>query len=115
MTDLFTATATPTPTGVLVRFAGQLDADTAPRARQVVADLALSRGALLVLDLGALEFCDSSGISVLLAARNAATAADAGIALVAVPARLSRTFALIGLDGVFATHATVADAVAAWS
>ncbi|WNV86339.1 STAS domain-containing protein [Umezawaea sp. Da 62-37] len=115
MTGRFTATARPTPTGVVLRFAGELDAAAAPEARRVIVGLVLERGQHLVLDLSGLAFCDSSGISALLAARNTAIAADAGIALVAVPPGLARTFALIGLAEAFATYPTVEDADSAWT
>lgn len=51
-----------------------------------------------------MEFCDSSGISALLAARSHALAAQADIALAAVPAHTLRVLGIIGLDQVFALH-----------
>nr|WP_275432096.1 MULTISPECIES: STAS domain-containing protein [unclassified Streptomyces] len=55
----------------------------------------------LVLDLARMEFCDSSGISALIAARNHVRAAHADIALAAVPAHTLRVLRIIGLDQVF--------------
>ncbi|MFE9420575.1 STAS domain-containing protein [Streptomyces griseofuscus] len=54
--------------------------------------------------LAGMEFCDSSGISALLAARSHALAAQADIALAAVPAHTLRVLGIIGLDQVFALH-----------
>ncbi|AWZ10132.1 hypothetical protein DRB96_40075 [Streptomyces sp. ICC1] len=48
-----------------------------------------------------MEFCDSSGISALIAARNHVRAAHADIALAAVPAHTLRVLRIIGLDQVF--------------
>ncbi|MEU0221804.1 STAS domain-containing protein [Streptomyces sp. NPDC006265] len=63
--------------------------------------LDLSPGQCLVLELSGLAFCDSSGITALLAARQHALAADADIVLAAVPANLLRVLTLVGLDQVF--------------
>lgn len=60
--------------------------------------LALSPDKCLVLDLAGLEFCDSSGITALLAARQHAHAAGAEIALSAVPANTMRILTIVGLD-----------------
>ncbi len=56
----------------------------------------------------------TSGVTVLIAARNHALAADAAIALAALPERLARIFRMVGLDQVFPTHPTARDAEHAW-
>ena len=53
---------------------------------------------LVVLDLARLEFCDSSGITALIAARNHAVAAGADVALAAVPADTLRVLRIVRLD-----------------
>ncbi|MEU0117560.1 STAS domain-containing protein [Streptomyces bobili] len=100
--------------GAVIELAGELDHHTAPQVRAALPGLDLGRGKQLTLDLGGLTFCDSSGITLLIAARNHALAANATIALVAVPDRVSRIFRLVGLDQVFPTHLTAQDAEAAW-
>ncbi|WP_411115476.1 STAS domain-containing protein, partial [Streptomyces sp. 029-5] len=55
----------------------------------------------LVIDLSGLEFCDSTGITALLAARQRAQAAGADMTLTAVPANTLRILTMIGLDRVF--------------
>ncbi|GHG12588.1 MULTISPECIES: STAS domain-containing protein [Amycolatopsis] len=107
----FSVTTVTTGTGAVVTVAGELDVATAPRFRAGVAALALARGQVLVVDLGGVTFCDSSGISALIAARNVAEAAGADIALAAVPARLSRTFGLIGLADFFPIYPSAEDAL----
>ncbi|MEU4247067.1 STAS domain-containing protein [Amycolatopsis sp. NPDC026612] len=106
----FSVATRPSGTGPVITVEGELDVATAPRLRAGIAALVLERGQLLVVDLAGVTFCDSSGISALIAARNVAEAAGAGVALVAVPARLSRTFGLIGLAGFFPTYASAEDA-----
>ncbi|MFD5630925.1 MULTISPECIES: STAS domain-containing protein [unclassified Streptomyces] len=103
-----------TPAGAVIELAGELDHHTADQIRAALPGLALRRGQQLVLDLDGLTFCDSSGITVLIAARNHALAADASIALAAVPERVSRIFRVVGLDQVFPTHPTARAATAAW-
>ncbi|MDQ7803568.1 STAS domain-containing protein [Amycolatopsis sp. A133] len=108
----FSATARSSGTGPVVTVTGELDVATAPRLRAEIGGAPLGSGQLLVIDLAGVTFCDSSGISTLIAARNVAEAAGAGIALVAVPARLSRTFGLIGLADFFPTYPSAEAAIA---
>ncbi|MEV6839746.1 STAS domain-containing protein [Streptomyces sp. NPDC051133] len=88
-------------TGPVLEIIGELDYGTAPRLREQVTALTLQPGRRLVLDLGGMEFCDSSGITALIAARNHAHAAQADIALAAVPAHTLRVLRIVGLDQVF--------------
>ncbi|MGW1826299.1 STAS domain-containing protein [Streptomyces eurythermus] len=81
---------------------GELDYDHAPRLRQLLATVALRPGRRLALDLGGMEFCDSSAISSLIAAHHHAQAARADVALATAPASTPRTLRIVGLDQVFA-------------
>lgn len=103
-----------TTAGAVIELAGELDHHTAPGVRTALAALDLHTGQQLVLDLGGLTFCDSSGITMIIAARNHAIAAHAHIALAAVPERVTRVFRIVGLHQVFPTHPTAQDAEAAW-
>ncbi|MGK3201484.1 STAS domain-containing protein [Amycolatopsis sp. MEPSY49] len=111
MTSPFSTSTESADTGPILTVRGELDVATAPRLRARIGELVLAAGQLLVVDLAEVTFCDSSGISALIAARNAAEAAAASIALVAVPARLARTFALTGLSDFFPTYPTAEEAV----
>jgi anti-sigma B factor antagonist len=110
----FTVVTRDTPAGPVLELAGDLDVATAPLVLQAVEALAPRAGQQVVVDLTGLRFCDSTGISTLLAAHNLAHAADAGLALAGVPRHLTRTLTLVGLDGFFVTHPTTAQAQAAW-
>ncbi|MFD9004771.1 STAS domain-containing protein [Streptomyces sp. NPDC059582] len=114
MTQLNVTTRT-TPAGPVIEMAGELDHHTAPEIRALLPGLTITQGQQLVVDLGGLTFCDSSGITVLIAARNHALGAHATIALAAVPAAVSRVFAVVGLDRVFPVHSTAQAAEAAWA
>ncbi|CAM5231056.1 STAS domain-containing protein [Streptomyces xanthochromogenes] len=88
-------------TGPVLEIFGALDYAHAPELRQLVSVTPLQPGQCLVLDLGGMDFCDSSGISALIAARHHAHAAGADIALAAVPVNTLRVLRIVGLDQVF--------------
>lgn len=89
-------------TGPVLHVVGELDYDQSAALRRQVDALVLSPGECLVIDLAGLEFCDSSGITALLAARQHALAAGADIALAAVPPNTLRVLTVVGLHQVFA-------------
>ncbi|MFD9479639.1 STAS domain-containing protein [Streptomyces nojiriensis] len=107
-----TITARDAATGPVLEVAGDLDYDQAPRLRQAVTALSLEPGQRLVLDLSRIQFCDSSGITALIVARNHAVAAQADIALAAVPDNTIRILRIVGLDRVFTIHPDVDTATA---
>ncbi|KJY16586.1 MULTISPECIES: STAS domain-containing protein [unclassified Streptomyces] len=99
------------PIGPVLEVIGELDYDTSAELRHLVAALPLKPGQRLVLDLARMEFCDSSGISALIAARNHAQSAGADIALAAVPANTLRVLRVVGLDQVFPLHPVAESAI----
>ncbi|MFE2376698.1 STAS domain-containing protein [Streptomyces sp. NPDC059398] len=99
-----TITSRDAATGPVLEIAGDLDHVTASELRTLLDDLTLDAGQVLVLDLAGLEFCDSSGITALLAARNLAIEQGAEIALAAIPANTARVLRVVGLDRVFTIH-----------
>ncbi|MEV3910441.1 MULTISPECIES: STAS domain-containing protein [Streptomyces] len=88
-------------TGPVLEIFGELDYDSATELRELIPALTLRPGQRLILNLGGMEFCDSSGLSALIAAHNHAQAAQADIALAAVPAHTLRTLRIAGLDQIF--------------
>ncbi|MFD3549758.1 STAS domain-containing protein [Streptomyces sp. NPDC058655] len=102
-----------TVTGPVLEITGDLDYATAPELRKTVDHLTLAAGQVLVLDLGGLKYCDSSGITTLAAARNLAGEQGAGMALAAVPANTLRILGIVGLDRVFTIHPDTATATTA--
>jgi anti-sigma B factor antagonist len=91
-------------TGPVLEIFGELDYTTAVELRELIPTIALRPGQRLVVDLAGMEFCDSSGITALIAARSHAHAARADIALAAVPANTLRVLRIVGLDQVFTIH-----------
>lgn len=102
-------------TGPVLEMVGELDHRSAPQLRNSIASLRLQPGQLLILDLSALVFFDSSGISAFVVARRTAVAARAGIALAGVPERIERVLRICGLDKIFPIHRDARSATAAWT
>ncbi|MER5995007.1 STAS domain-containing protein [Streptomyces viridosporus] len=96
-----TITASHVPAGLVLEVAGDLDYTNAQELRHAAQDGDLPPGRFLVVDLSELAFCDSSGITALIAAHHHAVAAGAGMVLVAVPARTRRLLHMTGLDQMF--------------
>ncbi|MFD8735991.1 STAS domain-containing protein [Streptomyces sp. NPDC059618] len=115
MTRELTVRTRTTPAGPLIELTGALDHHSAPDIRRLLPALGLRPGQQLVVDLGHLTFCDSTGITVLIAARNHALAADASFVLAAVPDGVGRIFRIVGLERVFAVQPTAQAAAAAWT
>ncbi|KRD17286.1 MULTISPECIES: STAS domain-containing protein [unclassified Streptomyces] len=92
--------------------AGELDHHTADLLREPLDDC-LSRGlSRLVVDCARLEFCDSTGLNVLLGARLKAEAAGGGVHLAGMQPVVARVFEITGADAVFTVHDTVEAALA---
>ncbi|MFE3738220.1 STAS domain-containing protein [Streptomyces sp. NPDC059134] len=96
----------------VVTAAGELDHHTAELLREPLDD-AVGRGRVrLVIDCSQLEFCDSTGLNVLLGARLKAEAAGGGIHLAGMQPVVARVFEITGADAVFTVHDSLADALA---
>ncbi|MET9194846.1 STAS domain-containing protein [Streptomyces olivaceus] len=92
--------------------AGELDHHTADLLREPLEEC-LSKGFnRLVVDCSRLEFCDSTGLNVLLGARLKAEAAGGGVHLVAMRPVVARVFEITGAEAVFTLHDTLEAALA---
>jgi len=96
-----TITTLAAATGPVLKIIGDLDYETSSELRTAMDGLSITAGQMLVLDLAGLDFCDSSGISALIAARNLAIEQGGTIVLAAVPANTLRILGIVGLDQVF--------------
>ena len=101
-----TLKARTTAVGSVVEVGGALDFETAPDFHDLLPTLALRPGQRLTLDLGGVEFFDSSGIRALLAARNLAAATGADLTLMAVPDHVWRVLDAVGLGDRFTPEPT---------
>lgn len=96
----------------VVTAAGELDHHTADLLREPLEDCLAKGLARLVIDCARLEFCDSTGLNVLLGARLKAEAAGGGVHLAGMRPVVARVFEITGADAVFTVHGTLADALA---
>lgn len=96
----------------VVTAAGELDHHTAELLREPLEDCLDKGFSRLVVDCSRLEFCDSTGLNVLLGARLKAEAAGGGVHLAGMQPVVARVFEITGAEAVFSVHATVEEALA---
>ncbi|MFE5402162.1 STAS domain-containing protein [Streptomyces sp. NPDC056580] len=92
---------------------GEMDHMTAPIFTPQILELVDSGAPFIVLDMSGVEFCDSAGLNVILAARWHAEQAGATVALTCLPAFLSQLLRITGVDQLMRPYDTVTDAEAA--
>lgn len=90
---------------------GELDHHTADVLR-VPLDTCVDEGSKrLVVDCSGLDFCDSTGLNVLLGARLRAEAAGGAVHLAEMSPLVARVFEITGAGAVFTLHESLADAL----
>ena len=99
----------------VVSVAGELDLTTAPELLQALTSLVDDGRRYLVVDLARLEFCDSSGLSVLVRVKNRLDEVGGEVALATPTPIVERVLEVSGLAEVFGTYRSVDEAVAAGS
>jgi anti-anti-sigma factor len=98
---------------VVVHIGGEVDYVSAKVLRERVTGAALTAGSWrLVLDLGDVEYCDSSGLGVLVALWKNARAEGGKLVLAMVSEPCSRLLQRTGLSGIAESYSSVAEAVA---
>ncbi|MBW1601883.1 STAS domain-containing protein [Streptomyces sp. JJ66] len=90
---------------------GELDHHTADLLRAPLEESVHNGCIHLVVDCSGLEFCDSTGLNVLLSARLAAEEAGGRVHLAAMRSAVARVFEITGAGAVFAVHDTLDDAL----
>ena len=96
----------------VLRVAGEVDVRSGPVLQARIAGLLDSGPHRLVVDLGDVNFLDSTGIAALIAGLNRARELGGSLTLACPQERLVQRLRLTGLDEVFVVYATVADALA---
>jgi anti-sigma B factor antagonist len=91
---------------------GDLDVATGPALKDSITDTLVAGGVHLVIDLGSVDFIESTGLGALVGGRRRAEAVNGSLSLVCAEGRLLRVFEITGLDKVFAIFGSVDDAVA---
>jgi anti-sigma B factor antagonist len=100
------------PGTTVLGVAGEVDVHSGPVLRARIADLLDSGLHRLVVDLGDVDFLDSTGLSALVDGLSRARELGGSLTLACPQERLVRRLQLTGLDGVFVVYPTVADALA---
>ena len=84
-----------------VRLEGELDVHTAPTLAEALEQASANGATTIVVDAAALRFCDSSGIQVLVAARERAVEAGGSLTIEGVQGALERVLTVTGLLDLF--------------
>jgi len=84
-----------------VRLEGELDVHTAPSLAEAMEQASANGATTIVVDAAALRFCDSSGIQVLVAARERAVEAGGSLTIEGVQGALERVLTVTGLLDLF--------------
>ena len=92
---------------------GEVDVYTAPRLRERLVELVDGGARNVVVDLGRVDFLDSTGLGVLVGGLKRVRAHDGSLHLVCTQEKILKVFRITGLTKVFPIHATVDEAVAA--
>jgi anti-sigma B factor antagonist len=95
---------------VIVAFAGEVDLEHSPQAREILLEQVGRRRRVLV-DLSEVEYIDSSGIASLVEAFQKAKKTGSGFALAAPNPAALRVLELARLDKVFRIFATLEEAL----
>jgi anti-sigma B factor antagonist len=96
----------------IVDVAGEIDMHTAQKLEEVLAEAGEGSPDRLIVDLSAVGFIDSIGLSVLVRNARLLISGGASFEIVCATRKLMRVFEIAGLDQVFTIHATRADAIA---
>lgn len=83
--------------GVVLALSGELDLSTAPALEQAIEEARSETGERLLFDLAELSFMDSTGVSVLVRAKQEANAAGHEVTLRAPNGQVHRLLELVGL------------------
>jgi anti-sigma B factor antagonist len=95
----------------VLEVSGEVDVYTAPALRDRISDLLDAGQHQLIVDLGGVEFLDSTGLGVLVAGLNRTREVGGSLLLVCPQERVLKLFRITGLDEVFSVHSTVDDAL----
>jgi anti-sigma B factor antagonist len=85
----------------IVNVSGEIHVSTAPSFRERLNEIIESGGSMLVLDLSAVEFIDSTGLSVLLNGLRLVSQRHGRLALVCTNPTVMRLFQITSLDATF--------------
>lgn len=92
------------PEYTMLTVEGEVDVYTAPLLRQKLVDLVDGGASRLIVNLEPVQFLDSTGLGVLVAALNRMRRQDGDMELICSQQRILRVFEITGLTTVFTIH-----------
>lgn len=95
----------------VLQVGGEIDVATAPRLREQLIKLVNDQRFMIVVDLGAVDFIDSTGLGVLIGALKRVRTHDGALVLVCTEPRIVKVFEITGLNQVFQIYPSLDDAV----
>src|SRR6266571_611831 len=101
------------PPDTVVSVGGELDLTTAPELLQALTRLVDDGYHHLIVDLTGLDFCDSSGLSVLVRVKNRLDEVGGNVTLAGATPVVERVLEVSGLAELFGSYRSVAEAQAA--
>ncbi len=90
---------------------GEVDAYSAPKLHERIDEIVEAGQRHLVVDLGGVDFIDSTGLGVLVSGHNKAREVGGRLDLVCNLDRIIKLMRITGLDDVFVIHSSVDEAV----
>ncbi|MBC7809652.1 MAG: anti-sigma factor antagonist [Burkholderiales bacterium] len=96
----------------VVSLIGRLDSDFSLWATEALSPHIHEGQRLLIVDMSGVNFITSNGIKVLVVAYKQMRALGGNMVLAAISNRVSDVFAIVGLDTVFVTYRSLAEAIA---
>jgi anti-anti-sigma factor len=98
---------------VVIALPAEIDMANADRTGQQLGAALAPGVAMVIADMTATRFCDSSGINMLVRAHQQAAASGAELRLVVASTAVLRTLTLLGLDELLAIYPSLSQALAA--
>lgn len=95
----------------VIEVVGEIDVYTAPRLREVIADIVAEGHHSLIVDVQKVDFLDSTGLGVLVGGLKRVRAHDGSLDVICTRERLLKIFDITGLRKVFGIYDSVEAAV----
>lgn len=83
-----------------LKLAGEVDAYTAPKLKEVMLPLTEKEGNIVVVDLSGVEYMDSTGLGIFVGALKSSKAYNSSLKLRGMTERVKRIFEITGLTEV---------------
>jgi anti-sigma B factor antagonist len=90
---------------------GEIDVYTAPRMRQAIVDLVDAGSLNIVVDMGKVDFLDSTGLGVLVEGLKRVRTRSGNLAIVVTQDKIVKIFDITGLNKAFPIYGSLQDAL----